>query len=173
MTVQYSKDIIYLLQQKMPRIRSSQTLFTIIWIMSTLWMKCVISLNGNMVSHQREYCMWNKVQLTWFEHSQMAVSIHSCRHLSILTDTNFTNTNSPISGCLSGRQSSSMALSASTCARHGLLNAQLFPSCRSTSTPLLLTRDKFIYVCCFWFWNAERSLFLWYFEKNYSLKVIP
>lgn len=115
--------------------------------------------------NQREYCMWNKVQLAWHEHSQVAVSTHSCCHLSIVTNASFTNTSNPISGCPSGRQSSSMVVSASASARHGLLNAQLFRSCRRTSPPLLLTRDKSVCVCCFWFWNAERSLFLCYFEK--------
>lgn len=106
---------------------------------------------------------WSKVRLIWYEHSQMAIFIHSSYLLSIVIDTNFLNTNNPMSGCPSGRQSSSTVLSGSTCARHGLLTAQLFPSCRKTSTPLLLTRDKSIYVSLFWLWNSERSFFLFFF----------
>lgn len=145
-----------------------QTLLTTVWIMNIFWMKCVISLNGNMASQSKGIL---HVKLTWYQHSQAALSTYSCHCLSIVT-ISFTNTNNSISGCPTGRQSSSIVLSASTCARHRLLNAQLFPSCRRTSTPLLLTRDKSIYVCCFWFWNAERSLFLWYFEKI-ALKAVP
>ena len=74
--------------------------------------------------------MWSKVRLTWYEHFQMATSIYNSCLLSFEMDTSFTNTNNPISACPSGRQSSSMVLSGSMCARHGLLNARLFPSCR-------------------------------------------
>lgn len=78
--VQHPTDFTCLLQQKIPIVRSSQTLLITVWIVNIVNETCNASKRKCKVPTReimKTKGMGSKVQWTWYELSQVAISTHS------------------------------------------------------------------------------------------------